>query len=329
MRVRLALIVAPLLQLTAAADPASAPAPPGVVPGYSAGVMACRILSEEGPTRVECKGNELTDKSLRELSILRNTIFARYGWAGFRKPWLREHFAKQPWYRPDPRFSYQRLTDADKKNAHFIGVYEHSITERELFRREAELRARHGKIWSDQLKWRTRGGKEVRACVSPAAAESAEEFDRESWDCQFGKQPWYAPNPKYSDDLLTADDRIELGLISRALGNFALDEEQRGKAADRSLDRILPTADLRKLSLRDLRILRNTLYARRGRPFKSPVLRDHFSGMSWYKVDSAYSDRRLSKNDRRNIALIKSVENEFGGPLADEDWLIEPATDGA
>ena len=34
-------------------------------------------------------------------------------------------------------------------------------------------------------------------------------------------------------------------------------------------------------------------------------------------------------NDNRNIALIRSVENEFGGPLSDEDWLTEPATDGA
>ena len=59
------------------------------------------------------------------------------------------------------------------------------------------------------------------------------------------------------------------------------------------------------------------------------MLRDHFSRMSWYKVNDGYSDKLLSANDVRNIALIKSVENEFGGPLSDEDWLIEPATDGA
>ena len=51
--------------------------------------------------------------------------------------------------------------------------------------------------------------------------------------------------------------------------------------------------------------------------------------MSWYKVDAAYTDKLLSANDVRNIALIKSVENEFGGPLSDEDWLTEPAIDGA
>jgi len=59
------------------------------------------------------------------------------------------------------------------------------------------------------------------------------------------------------------------------------------------------------------------------------VLRDHFAGMDWYKVREDYSDKLLSANDTRNITLIRSVENEFGGPLNDEDWLTEPVVDGA
>ena len=51
--------------------------------------------------------------------------------------------------------------------------------------------------------------------------------------------------------------------------------------------------------------------------------------MEWYKIAHGYTDKLLSANDMRNIALIKSVENEFGGPLSDEDWLTEPAVDGA
>jgi hypothetical protein len=87
--------------------------------------------------------------------------------------------------------------------------------------------------------------------------------------------------------------------------------------------------ELRQLSLRDLRVLRNTIYARRGRPFKSKVLQAHFSAMSWYQKDDTYTDARLTANDKRNIDLIRAVEDEFGGPLKDEDWLIDPATDGA
>ena len=51
--------------------------------------------------------------------------------------------------------------------------------------------------------------------------------------------------------------------------------------------------------------------------------------MSWYEERDDDSDKLLSATDVRNIHLIKSVENEFGGPLSDEDWLIEPESDGA
>src|SRR5207249_4908812 len=145
--------------------------------------------------------------------------------------------------------------------------------------------------------------------------------------CHYRRVRWYRPDPAWKDEQLTADDKVELGLIARQMGTFALDDEAREKTSE-SLDRVLPAKALRQLSLRDLRLLRNTIYARRGRPFKSEILRQHFLGMDWYKVSPDYTDKLLTANDQRNIALIKSVENEFGGPLSDEDWLTEPAVDG-
>ena len=218
--------------------------------------------------------DKLSHKSLRELSILRNTIYARYGWDRFRKTWLHAYFHAQPWFRPNPKFSYRHLADADRQNAHLIATVEQSFTSDELEKMRDRIQARGRK------------------------------------------------------HALSADDKIELGLIARSMGDFALDDDKRG-AAEQSLDRLLTPKELRQLSLRDLRLLRNTIYARRGRPFKSQILRDHFSGMDWYKVNTGYSDALLTKNDQRNIALIRSVENELGGPLSDEDWLTEPATDGA
>ena len=41
--------------------------------------MPCKI-KREMRTEVTCEGKLLEQKSLRELSILRNTIYARYGW---------------------------------------------------------------------------------------------------------------------------------------------------------------------------------------------------------------------------------------------------------
>jgi hypothetical protein len=324
-----ALVASSLAALAAGADPAYVPAPADQVPGYSAQPMPCRIVSDEGPTHVSCKGDLLEHKSLRELSILRNTIYARYGWDGYRKPWLRDYFHGQHWFKPNPKFSYKQLSEADRKNAHFVGVREQSMGESELHRMQDDIYARHGKIWNDKPEWSLKSGKKVHSCKPPRELGPVEEDESEgSRDCRYATQKWYHPDPKFSEDRLTTDEKIEMGLISRALGSFALDQDARGKV-ESSLDRVLALAELRALSLRDLRLLRNTIYARRGRPFKSEVLRDHFAQMTWYKVEPSYTDKLLSKNDQRNIALIKSVENELGGPLSDEDWLIEPAVDGA
>jgi hypothetical protein len=281
-RMRLCLLLL-LLPVTAAAQPYQPP-PPDQVPGYFAAVLPCKVVHPGDPgarslhVEVHCSNGALDGKTLTELSILRNTIYARYGWDGFRKPWLRDHFHAQAWFKPNPAFAYKLTSEVDRKNAHLIAAREQAFTDTELRQMLADVKKR----------------------------------------------------TKNAD--LSAADRIEVGLISRALGSFALDDnsidtEAQGK--DGSLDQLLKVEALRKLSMRDLRVLRNSIYARRGRAFKSQILRDHFSGMSWYKVDPAYTDARLSKTDQRNIALIKSVENEFGGPLSDEDFLTEPSTDGA
>ncbi len=331
-----------LLALPAAAQGKKAkagayvPPPAEQVPGYSAKVMPCEIIEELIPPRVTCEEGLLEGKSLRELSLQRNTIFARYGWAGFRKPWLREHFQKQPWFKPNPKFTYKLLSDADRKNVHFIAVREQSFTERELRHMEDTIYARAGRVWNDVYEWRLKDGRTVRSCEEPKEPLDEDEGcsgwhceGTESRDCTFREQPWYRPDPKFSEDKLSAEARIDLGLISRALGGFASDTGKLEKGAQATLDRVLSLKELRQLSLRDLRLLRNTIYARRGRPFKSKVLQAHFKAMSWYQEDPTYTDARLTETDKRNIALIRTVEDEFGGPLKDEDWLIDPATDAA
>lgn len=331
----LALPVAAQGKKPAASASAYVPPPAEQIPGYSAKAMPCEIIQELIPPRITCEGDWLEGKSLRELAILRNTIFARYGWAGFRKPWLREHFQKQPWFKPNPKFTYKLLSDADRKNVHFIAVREQSFTERELRSMEDTLYAKAGRVWNDAYEWKLKNGRTVRSCTEPKDVDyeegcSGSECEGSySRDCTFQAEAWYRPDPKFSEDKLPAEARIELGLISRALGSFASDTGKLEKGSQASLDRILSVQELRQLSLRDLRLLRNTLYARRGRPFKSKILQSHFKAMSWYREDPSYTDARLTENDKRNIGLIRSVEDEFGGPLKDEDWLIDPATDAA
>jgi hypothetical protein len=273
---------------------------------------------------------DLAELSLRELSLLRNTIHARYGWAGFRKTWLREHFQKQPWYKPDPKFSIKRLSAVDRKNVALIAQTELSFRYVDLERMKEKILAANGKWWGDLPSYEDVDGKKVYACNMRDSSgppdwtksEEIQEKARESKDCRHhrgdevkGRQS----NAPAEPDLRAPEDRIELGLISRAMGEFAVDDGQREQVS-RSLDTVLSVKELRLLSLRDLRFLRNTIFARRGRSFKSELLQKHFQNMPWYKPDPAYSDARLTATDKRNIELIRSVEDELGGALGDKDF---------
>ncbi len=307
------------------------------VPGYFAEALPCHVSIETldhnlRSIDVTCKTKLLDDKTLRELAIMRNTIYARYGWDGFRKQWLHDYFYAQKWFKPNPAFSYKLISKADRENAHIIGSKEASFNEAALRGNQARIYARHGKVWNDVPPWTWKSGKKTVSCDRPKDYDGEDAGDESdevtSWDCVFKNDAWYRPNPRFSENDFTPNERIELGLISRALGGFSTDEGSLGRA-EQGLDHLLGLEDLRKLSLRDLRLLRNSIYAHRGRPFKSPIVREHFRGMKWYQENLSYTDKLLSETDRRNVRLIRSVEDELGGSLGDEDWLIEPAIDGA
>jgi hypothetical protein len=68
--------------------------------------------------------------------------------------------------------------------------------------------------------------------------------------------------------------------------------------------------DLAELGLAELRILRNTIFARHGRLFESPGLQRYFGSRSWYKPNAAYSDDLLTDADRANLEVLAIAERQ-------------------
>ncbi len=235
---------------------------------------------------------DLTGKSLRELTLLRNTVYARAG-NPFRKKWLDSYFRAQAWYQPRAQMDESLLTALDRANAATVARYEASLTRVTLGTRLGQL--------MEGLKGSTS---------------------------------------------IKDDDLIELVLLSRASGDDLTQTAASWEVTlperihtlidvtplddPKMLTRQLAVEDLRDLSKRDLRLLRNTIYARHGREFKSPTLEGYFGRMEWYKADPAYTDARLSDLDRRNITLVQSVEDSIGGPMTEhEQQTAESWFDGA
>ncbi|PCC66490.1 YARHG domain-containing protein [Nannocystis exedens] len=216
---------------------------------------------------------DLSGRTLRELTLMRNTIYARAG-QSFRKPWLDQHFRRFDWYAPAPAPDLGKLTPTDYTNARAIVDHERAIPRATLLSQQKAL------------------------------------LDKKS------------AGP------LSPEDDIELELLAVHLGGWTADPELKPDdlsplADPTQLDALLAANQLATLSLRDLRMLRNTIYARRGRPFRSALLQQHFGEMEWYTPDEAYADAKLTPIDRKNIRLIQSVEKANGGPLTDYEHKVE------
>ena len=62
------------------------------------------------------------------------------------------------------------------------------------------------------------------------------------------------------------------------------------------------------LNSKELRIARNSIFAKYGRKFKSDDLKKYFTDQSWYKENDNFSTDLLSESDKTVIELILHLE---------------------
>jgi hypothetical protein len=223
----------------------------------------------------EITDKDLQGRTLRELSLMRNTIYARAG-NEFSRKWLHEYFTAQPWYK-ETGYDDTKISKLDRKNAETIAKREAGMSKNELkARRDVLHRMKDSGQWNDAL-------------------------------------------------------NVELGLISHALGetvdwdpSLALRNPLESPGL---LGKLITVQQVQDFSRRDLRILRNMIYARHGRPFVSEILQEYFGRMAWYKVDPTYTDKRLTALDKKNIKIVLSMEQHHGGPLSEEEHAREAQSD--
>lgn len=73
-------------------------------------------------------------------------------------------------------------------------------------------------------------------------------------------------------------------------------------------ERKLYETDLNNLSRRDLKIMRNEIFARYGYIFRTPDMAQYFKEQSWYVPRYSNVNDMLTPLEKENIQLIKSYE---------------------
>ena len=75
--------------------------------------------------------------------------------------------------------------------------------------------------------------------------------------------------------------------------------------------RRLTESEIADMTLEELRLARNEIYARHGYIFNSEDLNSYFQQKSWYHEDAAYDGITLSEIEKYNVELIQNSERNL------------------
>ena len=254
---------------------------------------------------------QLGDLELSDLKLLRGVVFGRHGRV-FKDRDIQGYLKDQPWYKPDPNFTNAALNETERANLDLI---------REL---EAD---KHDRIEPGDLRWwqaremteenlGAHSSAEWHVLRAEVEAVHGKRFDDEPWLQQyFEDRYWYKADAAYNPHSLSATERHNLSAIEAA------QRKQRHAAVspgDMELFENRPVTEdmLRGLSLYELRLLRNEIYARRGRQFKTEWLSQYFYSQPWYDPREDNKEPELSATERKNVDTIVAYERKVKESLS-------------
>lgn len=255
------------------------------------------------------KPGDLTGLPLGDLKLLRGIVFGRHGRI-FKDAEIKTFLEGQDWFKANPNFSNADLNDLERRNLDAI--------------RDGEAGKHHTVQPGDMRFWRTRtltaknlgthSGAEWLVLRSEVEAIHGKRFEEPWLQKYFDERYWYQPSDQFKPKQLSALEQKNLLTIAEA-------QKRSRKIAlapgDMELFENKPISlqMLHGLSLNELRLLRNEIYARHGRQFQAPWLSQYFYSQPWYTVDDNFKDEELSGFDKQNVETIVAYENKIHDDL--------------
>lgn len=255
-----------------------------------------------------------------ELELLRGVVFGKNGRV-FKEHTIQDYLEKQIWYKPKENFSNSVLTNIERENLDLIRLAE---AENHLAIQPGDMRLWENKlITEDNLG--TYSSAELRVLIAEIEAIHGKTFADEKWlQKYFDERYWYKANPNYTSTVLNETERKNIETL--------LNEKSKGRntaIAIGDMDKfqtVALTDDLLNgLTMMELRMIRNEIWARRGRKFETPGVRQYFEWRDWYKPLKDQSKLKLSETEQQNVNLILAREarlrEKLSTELLDEDSL--------
>lgn len=211
------------------------------------------------------------------------------------EPWLQKYFEERYWYQPNPNYSPAVLNEFERKNLEKLNAGRSkdrnvavSLGNMDKFQTVA--------LTEDLLK--NLSLNDLRMMRNEFWARRGRKFTAPGIRQQFEWRDWYKP--------LKDQSKVKLNQIEE--GNVRLLEAAEAKLRNKISTEPITGEMVEGLFIEDLRVLRNEIYARKGRVFKDPELQKYFAAQSWYQPNPDFRDDSLTEVESKNLAIIREVE---------------------
>jgi len=211
------------------------------------------------------------------------------------EPWLQKYFEERYWYKPNANYNASVLTEIERKNLEKLNAKRNE--DRSVAIAVGDMdRFQNVLLTEDLLKNLTMN--DLRSIRNEFWARRGRKFITPGYKQMFEWRDWYKPEKDQT--------KVKLNQIEEQ--NVKLIEAQEAKIREKISSEPITNEMVEGLFVEDLRVLRNEIYAKRGRVFKDPTLQKYFEAQSWYKPNPDFKDESLSETESKNLAVIKQVE---------------------
>jgi hypothetical protein len=251
------------------------------------------------------------------LKYMRGILFGRHGRL-FKDPEIDGYLKCRPWFKVNPDFQNSLLNQTERNNLDLIREME---AKKHEWIEPGDLRFYRDRLITEKmLGWHT--GAEWRVLRAEVEAIYGKRFGEEPWlQKYFEERYWYVPDAGYDPKRLSDIERQNIETIAAA------QKKQRNVSVspgDMLIFQETPLTEelLRGLSLNELRLLRNEIFARRGRKFGSEWLQRYFEAQDWYEASRTGRGAELTAVEKKNAETIQRYENRLR-----EELSTRPVTD--
>jgi len=256
---------------------------------------------------------DMSALALEDLKLVRGIVFGKHGRV-FKDPDIRRFLESRTWFKADPNFQNSALNGTERKNLDVRRIAE--------AQKHDTVQPGDMRLYQDRALTRKKLGAHTSAEWTVLKAEieaiHGKRFDDTVWLQQyFDERYWYHPAGRYDPKSLSIIEQKNLQLID------TIQRQQRRVAispGDMELfeNKLISDQMLRGLSLHELRLLRNEIYARHGRMFKTLWIEQYFGGQPWYEPKENFKDEDISGSDKTNIETIVRYENKLHDSISNK-----------